>query len=90
MAFPDNIRTEAAKQKEFTNAGNPIPAEYKTFARKAGVIIFLIGGLGALAISVVGMISGTYYIVFILLFAVLSVSGLLQIITGKHIISGKK
>lgn len=90
MAFRDDVRAEAKKQKELLSAGKAIPAEYKKFARKSGLGIFLVGGVGALAIVGVGTASGTYYVAFILLFAVLSGAGLLQVITGKHIISGKK
>lgn len=89
MAFRDNVKAEAAKQKEFKTAGKHIPAEFKIYARKSGLAMFLISGIGALFILGVGMMSGTYYVFFILLFAVLSVMGLLQVITGKHLISGK-
>lgn len=87
MTFKQHVQEEAKKQKELRALGQPIPSEYKKYARLSGLFAWLISGVGSLVILGIGFSSGSYYVAFILLFAVLSVGGLIQLITGKHLLS---
>lgn len=86
MSFRDSVINEANKQKELRQQGKAIPAEYKKYARISGLVAFLVAGVGSIVILVIGFMNDTYYIAFILLFATLSVMGLVQLITGRNIL----
>jgi hypothetical protein len=47
---------------------------------------FLVAGVGSGIILVIGVLSGTYYIAFILLFAVLALFGLIQLVSGHYLL----
>ncbi|PIW37248.1 MAG: hypothetical protein COW24_00920, partial [Candidatus Kerfeldbacteria bacterium CG15_BIG_FIL_POST_REV_8_21_14_020_45_12] len=85
--FRDKVITEALVQKTLRAEGKAIPSGQKKYARLAGGLAWIICGAGAFVIVLIGMLSGSYYVFFILLFGVLSVGGFIQLITGRHLIS---
>ncbi|HAL50435.1 MAG: hypothetical protein UU40_C0003G0009 [Candidatus Uhrbacteria bacterium GW2011_GWD2_41_121] len=90
MTFRENVIIEARKQKELRAQGKSIPNEYKKYARISGLGIFLACGIGDLIIILICWYTGTYYIFFILLFAVLSMIGLVQFLIGRQFLNNGK
>ncbi|MBU4315474.1 hypothetical protein KJ673_03685 [Patescibacteria group bacterium] len=90
MTFREKVTIEARKQKELRAQGKVIPKEYKKYARIGGLGIFLACGIGDLIILLICWYADTYYIFFILLFAVLSLFGLVQLITGRQFLNNGK
>lgn len=86
MAFRDKVKQEALQQKALRRQGKPIPPELKKYARLSGLFACLIAGIGSLAIFGIGVMTGTYYIAFILLFAVLALFGLIQLVSGYYLL----
>ena len=89
MSFADEVKKEAAAQKELKAQGKPIPPELKKYARRSGVVVCIVAGIGSALILGIGMSTGTYYVGFILFFAVLAVMGIIQAITGRSLLQKK-
>ncbi|MBN8613605.1 MAG: hypothetical protein J0L92_23620 [Deltaproteobacteria bacterium] len=90
MSFRDEITDEAAVQRELRRRGEPIPRERRKYARLAGLGITLVCGGGAVVVFVLGLLFGTLYWVVALFFLVLAGLGALQLLSGRHLLTGRE
>lgn len=88
MRFKDDIRREAREQRRLRAAGEPIPPQLRRYARRAGCGVALICGTGAATVVLLGWLYGPLFWVAALFLAVLAVLGGLQVLTGRHLITG--
>jgi hypothetical protein len=88
MAFRDRVKEEAKHQRELRAAGEAIPASARRYARLAGAMTFAAGGGGAALIVALGVIYGDLYYGAALFLAALGLGGLVQMISGRHLLSG--
>lgn len=87
--FRDRVRQEAAEQRRLRAAGQPIPTTSKKYARLSGLALIIAPGIGEILFFLLLDNTGYVSVTFSLLFLVLMVIGLAQIISGRHIISGR-
>lgn len=90
LRFAQEIKREAAEQRALRAAGEAIPASTRVYARKAGLAMGLVSGMGSGVIAALGYVSGKLYVVPVALFAVFAVIGVAQLITGRHLVSGSR
>ncbi len=90
MAFRHNVEKEARLHLKLKSEGKPIPPEHRIYARKSGLIVTLVGAAGFLAIWAIYAWSARIYVGMFLFTAVIAIMGLLQLITGKHLITTRK
>lgn len=86
-SFRDRVIAEALKQKELRAAGQRIPPEFKWYSRISGLVTFLVCTLGTALVLKIGLGSGSYYVFAILFFAALALGGLIQAVTGQHLLT---
>ncbi|HRI10896.1 MAG TPA: hypothetical protein PKW35_23920 [Nannocystaceae bacterium] len=89
MAFRDRVREEANHQRALRAAGEAIPPSARRYARIAGAATFGLGGGGAALIVALGVIYGQLYYGAALFLAALGVLGLVQLASGRHIMTGR-
>ena len=87
MSYRDNVIKEALEQKRLRAEGKPIPASAKVYARKSGLITFLIGLIGMVIFSFISGMGSSIYLAAILFSLVITLLGLAQLITGKHLLT---
>lgn len=89
LKFRDHVRQEAQEQRRLRAANQPIPANLKKYARLSGLVLLIAPGIGEILFFLLLSDTGYVSVTFSLLFLVLMVIGLAQIISGRHIISGR-
>ena len=89
MAFRDRVSEEASRQRALRAAGEAIPASARRYARISGAATFGVGGGGAALIVVLGAVYGQLYYGAVLFLAVLGLLGLVQLVSGRHIMTGR-
>ncbi|MCA9662623.1 MAG: hypothetical protein KC486_30060 [Myxococcales bacterium] len=90
MAFRDRVREEADHQRELRAAGKAIPASARRYARIAGAATFALGSGGAGLIVALGVIYGQLYYGAALFLAALGLFGLVQLVSGRHLMTGRR
>ena len=88
LRFAQEIKREAAEQRALRAAGEVIPASTRVYARKAGLAMGAVSGLGCGVIVALSYVTGHFYVLPVLLFSVFAVIGIGQLITGRHLVSG--
>ena len=85
--FRDKVIAEAVAQRELRKEGRAIPAALRRYARLAGLGTAAAAGGGATLIVVLAFRYGTLYWGGVLFLGVLGLMGLVQAITGLHLIT---
>lgn len=86
----EQIRQEAREQRQRIAAGEPIPPHLRRYARRAGCGVAVLCGGGGLAIGALGVVFERVYWFAALFLFVLAGLGVLQVITGRHLITGRR
>ncbi|MEZ4380734.1 MAG: hypothetical protein R3A79_05275 [Nannocystaceae bacterium] len=89
MAFRDRVREEADHQRELRAAGAAIPASARRYARIAGAATLAAGGGGAALIVALGVLYGQLYYGAALFLGALGLGGLVQLLSGRHLMTGR-
>lgn len=89
MSFRDSVADEARTQDALRAQKRPIPAHLRRYARLAGLGVMLTCTVGSILIAVLGYFFGALYWFAILFLLVLAGMGLLQFVTGRHLMTGR-
>jgi|GEM_PF-2678807 hypothetical protein len=87
LFFRNKVIAEALKQKSLILAKQKIPASDRKYARLSGLFLFLFCGFVLIGLLVFFDYVGSYNIFIILFCAVLSLGGLIQLVTGRHFLT---
>ena len=87
--FRELVAQEHRAQLALRAQGTPIPRELKKYARQSGGVLFLLPLLGSMLFWFLFRSTGYVSVTFSLLFVVLSLVGLFQLITGRHVMTRK-
>jgi hypothetical protein len=89
MSFRDRVIEEANAQRALRAQRQPIPGHLRRYARLAGLGVMLTCTLGSIVIAVLGYFFGALYWFAILFLVVLAGMGFLQLVTGRHLMTGR-
>ena len=89
MSFRDKVLEEAEAQRTLRAKRQPIPASLRVYARLAGLGMVVTCMIGSILIAVLAYFFGPLYWGVILFFLALAGMGFLQLVTGRHLMSGR-
>ena len=89
MSFRDNVLEEADAQRTLRAKRQPIPANLRRYARRAGLALIAVSTLGSILVAVLGFYFGALYWGVILFFLALAAMGFVQLVTGRHLMTGR-
>ena len=89
MSFRDKVLEEAEAQRTLRAKRQPIPASLPVYARLAGLGMVVTCMIGSILIAVLAYFFGPLYWGVILFFLALAGMGFLQLVTGRHLMSGR-
>lgn len=90
MSFRDKVLDEADAQRTLRAKRQPIPASQRVYARLAGLGVIVTCMVGSILVAVLAYFFGPLYWGVILFFLALAGLGFLQLITGRHLMTGTR
>lgn len=88
MSFRDRVIEEADAQRAPRAQKQPIPSHLRRYARSAGLGLMAASAVGAILIAVLAYFSGSLYWGALLFLLGLAGMGFLQLVTGRHLMTG--
>ena len=85
--FRAKVIEEAIQQRKLSDAGEPIPSHLRVQARLSGLIVAGVATAGGFGIAWLGLGSGEVYVGALLFVGVLALGGLIQVISGRHLLT---
>ncbi len=88
--FRRKVMEEARHQRELSAAGQLIPPHLRCYARLSGAFIALLGAVGGILIWLLLASTGYLFVTLLGFCGVLVVGGVIQLVRGRHLLSGTR